>query len=246
MVECATRGDRECHIVILLEDDVIDWDEDFPPQMGEEYTQTIKSTSMYRFFKYVENREQAKSVLRERGLKKVKLGIEGYPTHKEKVKKRPGGRAEVIYNYVQRPFIHMSWEKEEAKSRDVDFQCVISKSVTNLAEAAADPSIDGNNQGFDEGNNGGGGPGGINVGGGLANPLMGGGLGNIPGVHVQAGPGGLQPQQIERDQGVILRGILYFSYRISEYRTRKNTYLFCCKSSFFTFNLTLFLRGEYL
>jgi hypothetical protein len=26
---------------------------------------------------------------------KVKLGIEGYPTHKEKVKKRPGGRAEV-------------------------------------------------------------------------------------------------------------------------------------------------------
>jgi hypothetical protein len=34
--------------VILLEDDVIDWDEDFPPQMGEEYTQTCKSTSMYR------------------------------------------------------------------------------------------------------------------------------------------------------------------------------------------------------
>jgi hypothetical protein len=44
---------------------------------------------------------------------------------------------EVIYNYVQRPFIHMSWEKEEAKSRHVDFQCVKSKSVTNLAEAAA-------------------------------------------------------------------------------------------------------------
>ena len=48
----------------------------------------------------------------------------------------------MIYNYVQRPFIHMSWEKEEAKSRHVDFQCVKSKSVTNLAEAAADPSID--------------------------------------------------------------------------------------------------------
>merc|ERR1712088_467803 len=110
--------------------------------MGDGDTQTIKSTPMYRFFKYVENREQAKSVLRERGLKKVKLGIEGYPTHKERVKKRPGGKAEVIYNYVQRPFIHMSWEKEEAKSRHVDFQCVKSKSVTNLAEAAADPSID--------------------------------------------------------------------------------------------------------
>ena len=38
----------------------------------------------------------AKHVLRERGLKKVKLGIEGYPTHKEKIKKRPGGKAEVI------------------------------------------------------------------------------------------------------------------------------------------------------
>jgi hypothetical protein len=179
MVECATRGDRECHIVILLEDDAIDWDEDFPPQMGEEYSQTIKSTSMYRFFKYVENREQAKSVLRERGLKKVKLGIEGYPTHKEKVKKRPGGRAEVIYNYVQRPFIHMSWEKEEAKSRHVDFQCVISKSVTNLAEAAADPSIDGNNQGFEEGGGAGGLAGiggGANVG--IAGILMGGMLHN--------------------------------------------------------------------
>ena len=143
MVTCASQGDRECHIVILLEEDTIDWDEDYPPPMGEEYSQTIKSTPMYRFFKYVENREEAKAVLRERSLKKVKLGIEGYPTHKERVKKRPGGKAEVIYNYVQRPFIHMSWEKEEAKSRHVDFQCVKSKSVTNLAEAAADPSIDG-------------------------------------------------------------------------------------------------------
>ncbi len=31
----------------------------------------------------------------------------------------------------------MSWEKEEAKSRHVDFQCVKSKSITNLLEAAA-------------------------------------------------------------------------------------------------------------
>ena len=43
----------------------------------------------------------------------------------------------VIYNYVQRPFLHMSWEKEEARSRHVDFQCVKSKSLTNLLEAAA-------------------------------------------------------------------------------------------------------------
>ena len=48
---CATRGDRECHIVILMDEDreLIDWDEDFPPQMGEEYAQTIWSTPMYRF-----------------------------------------------------------------------------------------------------------------------------------------------------------------------------------------------------
>lgn len=102
----------------------------------------VNSTAMYRFFKYIENRDVAKQVMKERGLKKIRLGIEGYPTYKEKVKKRAGGRAEVIYNYVQRPFIHMSWEKEEAKSRHVDFQCVKSKSVTNLAEATADPVLD--------------------------------------------------------------------------------------------------------
>ena len=59
--------------------------------------------------------------------------ISGYPTHKEKVRRRSGGRAEVIYNYVQRPFIRVSWEKEEAKSRHVDFQCVRTKSLTNLS-----------------------------------------------------------------------------------------------------------------
>ncbi|CAB3371262.1 Hypothetical predicted protein [Cloeon dipterum] len=142
MVASARRGDRECHVVILLDDDFVDWDEKYPPQMGEEYSQTVNSTAMYRFFKYIENRDVAKQVLKERGLKKIRLGIEGYPTYKEKVKRRPGGRSEVIYNYVQRPFIHMSWEKEEAKSRHVDFQCVKSKSVTNLAEATADPAID--------------------------------------------------------------------------------------------------------
>ncbi|KAI8441279.1 hypothetical protein MSG28_014917, partial [Choristoneura fumiferana] len=110
MVSSARRGDRECHAVVLLDDDAVEWDEQYPPQMGDEYSQTVLSTPLYRFFKYIEN--------------------------------RPGGRAEVIYNYVQRPFIHMSWEKEEAKSRHVDFQCFKSKSVTNLAEATADPVIE--------------------------------------------------------------------------------------------------------
>lgn len=40
MVNSAQRGDRECHIVILLDDDVVDWDEEYPPQMGEEYCQS--------------------------------------------------------------------------------------------------------------------------------------------------------------------------------------------------------------
>lgn len=142
MVNSAQRGDRECHVVVLMDDDLVDWDEEYPPQMGDEYSQTVSSTAMYRFFKYIENRDVAKQVMKERGLKKIRLGIEGYPTYKEKVKKRAGGRSEVIYNYVQRPFIHMSWEKEEAKSRHVDFQCVKSKSVTNLAEATADPVLE--------------------------------------------------------------------------------------------------------
>ncbi|KAI8735454.1 BTB/POZ domain-containing protein 10 [Biomphalaria glabrata] len=148
MVICAQRGDRECHIVVLTDDDIIDWDEDYPPQMGEEYSQIVNSTCLYRFFRYIENRDVAKQVLKDRGLKKIRLGIEGYPTYKEKVKKRPGGRAEVIYNYVQRPFMRMSWEKEENKSRHVDFQCVKSKSITNLAAAADEAALHHHDQGM--------------------------------------------------------------------------------------------------
>ena len=37
----------------------------------------IHSTPLLRFFKYFENRDVAKEVLKDRGLKKVKLGIEG-------------------------------------------------------------------------------------------------------------------------------------------------------------------------
>jgi len=40
MVASAQRGDRECHVVVLLEDDMVEWDEEFPPQMGEEYCQS--------------------------------------------------------------------------------------------------------------------------------------------------------------------------------------------------------------
>lgn len=80
MVNSAQRGDRECHVVVLLDDDTVDWDEEYPPQMGEEYSQTVNSTAMYRFFKYIENRDVAKQVLKDRGLKKIRLGIEGMYT----------------------------------------------------------------------------------------------------------------------------------------------------------------------
>lgn len=40
MVISAQRGDRECHVVVLLDDDIVEWDEKYPPQMGEEYCQS--------------------------------------------------------------------------------------------------------------------------------------------------------------------------------------------------------------
>lgn len=43
MVNSAQRGDRECHIVVLLEDDFVEWDAEFPPtthMLGEEYSQS--------------------------------------------------------------------------------------------------------------------------------------------------------------------------------------------------------------
>ena len=33
------KGERECQIVILMEDDVIDWDDDYPPSVGEDHVE---------------------------------------------------------------------------------------------------------------------------------------------------------------------------------------------------------------
>ncbi|KAK6048510.1 K+ channel tetramerization domain protein [Cooperia oncophora] len=88
LVASTEHGERECHIVVLLDEDVVDWDDEYPPQMGEETTHVVYSSHLYKFFKYAENRDCAKQVLKSRGLKKIRLGMEGYPTHKEKVKKR--------------------------------------------------------------------------------------------------------------------------------------------------------------
>ena len=45
MLQSTNHGDRECHIIILMDDDVVEWDEDYPPPMGEEMTQGILATS---------------------------------------------------------------------------------------------------------------------------------------------------------------------------------------------------------
>ncbi|KAF7635059.1 BTB_3 domain-containing protein [Meloidogyne graminicola] len=132
LVIAAERGERECHIVVLMDEDVVDWDEvrflklEYPPQIGgEDVPQVVYSTPLYKFFKYAENRDVAKQVLKEREMKKIRLGMEGYPTHKERIKR----------------LLHSSWEKEEARSRHVDFACPIVKSKSNpsLASAASDP-----------------------------------------------------------------------------------------------------------
>lgn len=54
MVASAQKGDRECHVIILLDDDVVDWDKEYPPEMGEEYSQTVSMFAISRnsFSKY--------------------------------------------------------------------------------------------------------------------------------------------------------------------------------------------------
>lgn len=44
-------GDRECHIVVLNDDDVIDWDDENPPLMGDECPQgTVTCCSVTNHF----------------------------------------------------------------------------------------------------------------------------------------------------------------------------------------------------
>ena len=44
-------------------------------------TAGITSTDLYHYFKYHENRDIAKDVLRDKGLKKIRIGIEGTVKH---------------------------------------------------------------------------------------------------------------------------------------------------------------------
>lgn len=73
IVQRALKGERECNVVILLDNEQIEWNPKLPPPSGEAQSQVIQSTAMHGFFKYLENRDVAKSVLVERGFKKVSL-----------------------------------------------------------------------------------------------------------------------------------------------------------------------------
>ncbi|MGH0185374.1 UNVERIFIED_CONTAM: hypothetical protein FKN15_018105 [Acipenser sinensis] len=41
MVSSAQGGERECHMVVLTDEDTVDWDQEHPPPMGEEYSQSL-------------------------------------------------------------------------------------------------------------------------------------------------------------------------------------------------------------
>ena len=52
-VHTQQKGERECQIVILMDDDTIDWDEKYPPSLGEERIQRkfivwVRFTCMYQ------------------------------------------------------------------------------------------------------------------------------------------------------------------------------------------------------
>eukprot|EP00045_Choanoeca_perplexa_P015504 m.196006 g.196006 ORF g.196006 m.196006 type:complete len:436 (-) comp17008_c0_seq5:1539-2846(-) len=139
MARCADLGERQCHIVVLSESDTVEWDEELPPQLGEQYAKVVHDSSLFRFLYSYENRSIAKRVLKESGLKKIKLGIEGFPTFAERTRRNANGeKVEVEYHYDQRPFIKASWEKEDHKSRHVDFQYVRTPTTTNVLSTVMD------------------------------------------------------------------------------------------------------------
>eukprot|EP00049_Salpingoeca_infusionum_P005507 m.92942 g.92942 ORF g.92942 m.92942 type:complete len:507 (-) comp12992_c0_seq9:2286-3806(-) len=133
MAKCAAVGERKCHIVVLTEEDTVHWDDDLPPALGEQFAQIVHDSSLHRFLYSYENRVIAKQLLKDRGLKKIKLGIEGFPTYADKIKSNAQGeKLEVEYHYDQRPFLQLSWEKEEGRSRHVDFQFVRTNTSTSV------------------------------------------------------------------------------------------------------------------
>ena len=44
------RGNRECHLVVLQDDDTVQWDEDYPPNMGEEFVESKYAKFVVNFY----------------------------------------------------------------------------------------------------------------------------------------------------------------------------------------------------
>lgn len=38
---CAEIGDRKCHVVILRSEQTVEWDEEFPPGLGEQFAKGL-------------------------------------------------------------------------------------------------------------------------------------------------------------------------------------------------------------
>ena len=38
---CAEIGDRKCHIVVLRNEQTVEWDEDLPPALGEQFAKGV-------------------------------------------------------------------------------------------------------------------------------------------------------------------------------------------------------------
>ncbi|VDK50602.1 unnamed protein product [Dibothriocephalus latus] len=57
LMECARLGERECHVVILTDDEQVHWDAEYPPQMPEaeltSHKEGLGPIKMYFFFLHV-------------------------------------------------------------------------------------------------------------------------------------------------------------------------------------------------
>lgn len=90
----------------------------------------VHSTALARFLRFHENRAIAKRILNAKGLTRITIGVEGLSTFVTRINTNERGeKVEAVYNYEQRPFIRLSWEREEAKSCHVDFSLVLSRPV---------------------------------------------------------------------------------------------------------------------
>lgn len=63
---------------------------------------------------FAENRDLVKETLQDRGFKKVRLGIEGFPIDMTAIEPHRATAPENLYRYEQRPYIFISWEKVDS------------------------------------------------------------------------------------------------------------------------------------